>query len=146
MNVSPTCEPWAHCGSVEAYFDKTNSPWIGLRGEPSLFSSERATPTQSSMARAHTRVYSWLYVQYCSSNMQCRSLRLTMCIWRTVLNIRKSKHARNSTLSLSVVIVVAEIFHKFHDNDTVSSNYDDKTAILLFLRAFKLFSQQFWLF
>ncbi len=26
---------------------------------------------------------------------------------------------------------------------TVNSNYDDKTEILLFLRAFKLFSQQF---
>ncbi len=59
---------------------------------------------------------------------------------------RKLKHARNSTLSLSVVIVVVKIFHKFHDDDTVNSNDDDKTAILLFLKAFKLFSQQFWLF
>ncbi len=38
-------------------------------------------------------------------------------------------------MSLSVVIVQVEIFCKFHDDDTVNSNYDDKTAILLFLRA-----------
>ncbi len=49
-------------------------------------------------------------------------------------------------LSLSVVIVLVKIFSKFHDDDTINSQYDDKTTILLFLRAFKLFSQQFWLF
>ncbi len=50
------------------------------------------------------------------------------------------------TWSLSVVIIVPEIFHKFHDDDTGNSHYNDKTAILPFLGAFKLFSQQFWLF
>ncbi len=60
-----------------------------------------------------------------------------------MLNIKKLKHARNSTLSLSVLIVVAEIFCKFHDDDTINSNYYDKTAILLFLRALNYFLSNF---
>ncbi len=48
-----------------------------------------------------------------------------------------------TTLSLSVFIIMPEISRMFHDDDTEDSHYDDKTAILLFLRAFKLFSQQF---
>ncbi len=85
-------------------------------------------------------------VQYYSSGMPCRSLVLTLRTWRTILNIRKLKPARNFTLLLSVVTVLVEIFHKLPEDDTVNSHYDDKTAIWLFLRAFKLFSQQFWLF
>ncbi len=69
--------------------------------------------------------------------MQCRSLGLTLRTWGTILNVRKLKHTWISTLSLSFVIVRLEIFCKFHDNDTVNSHYNDKTAILLFLRAFK---------
>ncbi len=48
-----------------------------------------------------------------------------------------------TTLSLSVVIIVLEISHKFHDDDTGNNHYDDKTSILLFLMALKLFSQKF---
>ncbi len=42
---------------------------------------------------------------------QCSLLELILHIWR-----KKLKHTRNSTLSLSVVVVLVEIFHKFHLN------------------------------
>ncbi len=66
--------------------------------------------------------------------------RTQIASWRPILNVGKLKRTRNSTLSLFVVIIVVEIFHKFQHNDTVNRHYDDKTAILLFLSAFKLFS------
>ncbi len=48
-----------------------------------------------------------------------------------------------TTLSLSVVIIVLEISHKLHDDDTGNNHYDDKTAILLFLRVLNFFLDNF---
>ncbi len=57
---------------------------------------------------------------------------------------KKIKTRSELTTSLVLVVIIApEISHKFHDDKSGNSHYDDKTAILLFLRGFKLFSQKF---
>ncbi len=64
-------------------------------------------------------------------------------------NIEHKKIKTRSELTtspFSVVIIMSEIPQKFYDNDRGNNDYDDKTAILLFVMAFKLFSQKFWLF
>ncbi len=71
-----------------------------------------------------------IYIAYMKNNIEHKKIKT---------------HLELTTSSLSVVIIVPEISHKFHSNDTGNSHYDDKTAILPFLRTFKLFSQQFWL-
>ncbi len=72
-----------------------------------------------------------IYIAYLKNNIEHKKIKM---------------RSELTTSSLSVVIIVLEISLKFHDNDTGNSHYNDKTATLLLLRAFKLFSQQFWLF
>ncbi len=66
-----------------------------------------------------------IYISYLKNNIEHNKIKMR---WELTTSL------------LSVVIIVPEISQKFHNDDTGNIHYDDKTAILLFLRAFKLFS------